>query len=231
MPTFAQPLLDTGRLTAAGLTQRAGNLVIRTLVFGASPVALDEAIAQSAAIAERAATARDGALLPSLDIPYVPISTDSVLDRLPDRVDAYSRLAADVDLGDAFGEASAAQYTSDAGASVLVLVLPLASSVDAAFFDFLLEQPGILAAIFAQPGSDVEILEVESIEPPVEAITLAERWRVQVRGTAVTNEVMAFRRGGAWSVVQGLSFDDAETSIGTIAQLVVAAIDDLAAAS
>ena len=68
---------------------------------------------------------------------------------------------------------------------------------------------------------------MESIAPPVDAITLAERWQVQVQGTSVTNEVMAFRRGAVWSVVQGLSFDDGETSIGTIAQLVIAAIDDL----
>ena len=77
VPTFAQPILDTGRLTAVGLTQRAGNLVIRTLVFGAMPVALDEAIAQSADVATRAAAARDGTMLPPLDLPYRPISTDA----------------------------------------------------------------------------------------------------------------------------------------------------------
>ena len=227
VPTFARPLLDSGRLTAVGLTQRAGNLVIRTLVFGAMPVALDEAIAQSAAVANRAAAARDGSLLPPLSIPYRTIAADAVLDRLPARVDAYNRLAADVDLAGAFGEASAVQYASEAGSSVLVLVLPLASAVDAAFLDFLFEQPGILAAIFAQPGSAVEILDVESIEPPVESITIAERWSVRVQGTSVTNEVMAFRRGATWAVVQGLSFDEAEISIGTIAQLVVAAMDEL----
>jgi hypothetical protein len=226
VPAFAQPLLDAGRLTAVGLTQRAGNLVIRTLVFGAMPIALDEAVAQSAAVASRALAARDGVLLPSLDVPYRPISSDAVLSQLPARVEGYTQLAADVDLGGAFGEATAVQYASEAGSSILVLVLPLVSSVDAAFLDFLLEQPGILAAIFAQPGSAVEILDVESIDPPVEAITLAERWRVEVQGTSVTNEIMAFRRGTAWSVVQGLSFDESETSIGTVAQLVIAAVDE-----
>ncbi len=187
VPAFAQPLLEAGRLTAVGLTQRAGNLVIRTLVFGPLPVALDEAVAQSAAVAGRASAARDGDLLPSLDVPYRPISSDVVLSQLPARVEGYTRLAADVDLGAAFGGATAVQYASEGGSSILVLVLPLPSSVDAAFLDFLLEQPGILAAIFAQPGSAVEILDVESIDPPVASIALAERWRVEVEGTPVTN--------------------------------------------
>ncbi|MEE9277475.1 MAG: hypothetical protein V3V06_03600 [Dehalococcoidia bacterium] len=217
------PLLAGQRLQVASVTTRDGNVLVRTLVFSDSANALETAADLARSQLARLAAARAGDLLPPLDLPFPPIALDAVIARLPAEVQGYARFTSDQDL------AGSTQYVGPGGAFMLILLQPLQSAVNAGLLDHRLRQPDVIAGLFADAGSPIRVLDTALLPQPPPAVAVAERWRVDLGGTLLFDDLLAFRRGSVWGVLQGLSPDPGGTPLAGLLRVVTAAIDEVRA--
>ena len=207
----AQP---SSGLSATVLVSVESNVMLQVLVLNVSMLmpddALGETVVQTAKQRQRIAAAEEGTLLPALERPFPVLSLVDVADAIPGRVEGFGLTNLTLSPPGASGEGEeaaqqlTAQYVGAGGDFVLLVLFPLTSASEAVVQDYLLRLPGALTEPFAD-GAVLRILETEPLSSPPVGVAAAERWQVDLSGTVLFDDVVSFRHGAVWGIIQGLS--------------------------
>lgn len=223
----ATPALRFFQLQSALLFAVDGEIGVRVVVIGtAEDATLEEAgriAARQLAIIDEA---RAGALRPPLDLPFPQADAAVITNALPSTIGGFGLVEPE------FSETGlSAQYIGPGDAFVVIDVVLIREAENAVVLDYLQRQPGLLSLLFDQSGSDLTILSVDALPTPPALADVAERWLVDVQGLRLVSEVVSFRRGSVWTIVQGLGSAPDATPLAEIVNALARAIDAALAAA
>ncbi|MCZ6544445.1 MAG: hypothetical protein O6913_01910 [Chloroflexi bacterium] len=206
-----------------------GRIALRTIVLRGGT---DEVLSvQPAALLarqqlDRLTQARAGDLQPVMFVPVPRFNANQIADRLPAAIGDFQRL------NSAEGDPSQAlvRYGNASGDFIVAVIIAYADAGEIRVTDFaILEGGGLL--IFTGAGTAFDILDAAQFEAPSLPGVLGSsaRWQVLLDQQVLWDDVLAFRLGTIWTILQGISVDPGATPILELGFLIEEAIGELAA--
>ena len=199
---------------AAALTAQAaavividGDLAVRVEVGAASG---ERALATATAVAEgqlrRIQDARAGTLLAPLERPFARLGVAALVSVLPSPPAGFTGPPAERGPGGVSG-----RYFSDAGALIVYNILLAEDAIHVFLLDAVLGGPDAVQSALATSGAPISVLDSEPwpmdlpADRPLGQRLTSARLTVVVEGALFVDEIVAFRQGSAWIIVQGLA--------------------------
>ncbi len=223
----ASPALRVFALQSAQLFAIDGDIGVRVVVIG---TAQDATLEEAGRIASRQLAiindARAGQLREPLILSFPQADAAIITDALPSTIGNFGLVEPE------FSDSGlSAQYIGPGDAFVVIDVVLIQDAENAVVLDYLQVRPGLLSLLFDQSGSGLTILSVEPLPSPPAIADVAERWLVDVQGLRLVSDIVSFRRGSVWTIVQALSSSPGETPLAEIVDALARAIDTALAAA